>query len=71
MKTVTLDILDDKAINLLKDLEVMKVIKLHEPEDRNSEKPINSFTKYKGMMTKQPIKEIDKQLKELRDEWGD
>lgn len=30
---------------------------------------VNSFTKYKGAMTRQSIEEIDKQLKELRDEW--
>ena len=56
MKTVTLDILDDKAINLLGDLEVMKVIRLHGLEDQNSKTPINSFTKYKAMMSKQPSK---------------
>jgi hypothetical protein len=65
------DILDDKAINLLKDLEGMNVIRLHQSEDQNTKNMINTFTKYKGMMSKQSIEEIDKQLKDLRDEWGD
>ncbi len=65
MKTITLDILDDKAINLLKDLEAMDIIKLHDEEDGNSAVLINSFTKYKGIMSKQSIEEIDKQLNEF------
>ena len=65
MTTVTLDILDDKAINLLKDLEAMNIIRLHEAENV----PVNSFTKYKGQLSKQSIDEIDKQLDELRNEW--
>jgi len=69
MKMVTVDILDDKAINLLKDLEELNVIKLHENGNSNAIKSINSFTKYKGMMTKQSIEEIDKQLNDLRNEW--
>ena len=32
-------------------------------------KPTNWATKYKGAMTKQPLTDIDNQLKELRNEW--
>jgi len=32
MTTITVDILDDKALNLLKGLEELNVIKLHDTE---------------------------------------
>jgi hypothetical protein len=67
MKTVTVDILDDKAINLLKDLEGLKVIKLHEEDGRNQ--VVKSVKGLKGQMTRQSIEEIDKQLNDLRNEW--
>ena len=65
MRTITLEILNDKAINLLKDLEMLKLIRfkkdkivLHYSD--------NLVCKYKGAMMKQPIDEIDRQLNELR-----
>ncbi len=68
MTTITVDILDDKAINLLKDLESLKVIRLHQITETKTE-PSNLAAKYSGAMTKQPLEEIDKQLNDLRNEW--
>lgn len=69
MRTVTLDILNDKALNLLKDLELLKIIRVHRNKDSVNLKSDNLISKYKGAMTRQPIQEIDKQLKDLRSEW--
>jgi len=69
MRTVTLDILDDKAINLLKDLENLKVIKLHNIERERQIEAIDSIKKLQGLMSKQSLEEIDKQLSDLRNEW--
>jgi hypothetical protein len=69
MRTVTLDILDDKAINLLKDLEILRVIRLHDTNDDHHSVPVNSIKKYKGLMSKQSLEEIDQQLNDLRKEW--
>jgi len=66
MRTVTLDILDDKALNLLKDLELLKVIRLHNSKEDNLS--VNSIKKYKGLMSKQSFNDIDKQLNDLRKE---
>jgi hypothetical protein len=69
MRTITLDILDDNALNLLKDLELLKVIRLrkdNQPESRSSEDLVK---KYKGSMVSQSKEEIDKQLENLRNEW--
>lgn len=68
MTTITLDILDDKAIDLLKDLESLKVIRLHQINE-NKTSSLNLAAKYSGAMTKQSLEDIDKQLNDLRNEW--
>lgn len=68
MKTITIDILNNKAIKLLQDLESLQLIRVRKEKTR-SESSINWTTKYKGSVTKQPLSEIDKQLNELRKAW--
>ncbi len=69
MKTITIDILNDKAISLLRDLELLKVIRLRSENDEPSPVSINLVEKYKGAMSKQPLNEVDRQLRELRNGW--
>ena len=68
MKTVTIDIINDKAIHLLRDLELLKLIRLRRDESVQ-ETTSTDWGKYKGAMSKQPPSEIDQQLSELRSEW--
>ncbi len=63
MKTITIDILNEKAINLLRDLESLKLIRLR------NEAGFDFTTKYKGAMTRQNLDEVEKQLRDLRHEW--
>ena len=68
MKTMTIDIINDKAIKLLQDLESLQLIRVRR------EKPLinvhsNWAVKYKGAMQKQTLIEIDNQLNELRNAW--
>ncbi|MBW4888168.1 hypothetical protein KXQ82_00510 [Mucilaginibacter sp. HMF5004] len=67
MQTVTVDIINDEAIKLLENLESMHLIKLHKEDDQLLKK--TPIAMLKGKMTKQPLEEIDRQLKELRDAW--
>ena len=69
MQTVTIDIINNKAIRILKDLELLQLIHLRKEEIRMSTSTFNWATKYKGTMTKQSLIDIDNQLKELRNEW--
>lgn len=69
MTTVTIDILNEKALNLLQDLELLKLIRLRKGKEESNISGINLIAKYKGAMTRQPINEIDQQLKDLRNEW--
>ena len=68
MQTYTVDIINEKAIMLLKDLESLKLIRVRKQVGENMTKD-KWFLKYKGAMLKQPLSEIDKQLNELRDSW--
>ena len=68
MQSLTIDILNSKAIKLLQDLEQLHLIRVHNDPIQQST-PVNWAAKYKGAMTKQPLTEIDKQLNELRSEW--
>lgn len=65
MKTITIDILNDRAMDLLRDLELLKVIRLRKEKNEHT----NLVTKFKGSMSKQPLIEVDKQLNDLRNEW--
>ncbi|GAA4206723.1 hypothetical protein GCM10022289_28000 [Pedobacter jeongneungensis] len=69
MRTVTLDILNDKALDLLKDLELLKVIRLRRDSDVQDVFGNDLISKYKGAMQKQPISEVDEQLNNIRNEW--
>lgn len=62
------DIINNKALKLLQDLEVLDLIRLHE-EKKDTSINYNRAATYKGAMTKQPIIEIDNQLNDLRNGW--
>ncbi len=64
IQTVTIDIINDKALKLLEDLELLQLIRLH--KDEANPKVIINVDKYKGSMTKQPLTDVDNQLNELR-----
>jgi hypothetical protein len=64
MRTITIDIINEEAILLLKDMELLKLIRL-----RQADAVHKDWSKYKGAMSKQPIDEEDQQLKEIRNEW--
>ncbi len=68
MQTITIDILNNKAIKLLQDLEHLQLIRVRKEKQLSSE-VINWTGKYKGAMTKQPLTEVENQLNELRKEW--
>jgi len=66
MRTITVDIINEKAFNLLKDLEVLQLIRLRESEAV----PVkNDLSKFKGALKKQAIEDVELQLKELRNAW--
>jgi hypothetical protein len=68
MQTITIDILNDKAVKLIKDLELLQLIRVR--KEKTKDKSMTDWAaKYKGSMQKQSLNEIDNQLNELRDSW--
>jgi hypothetical protein len=50
MRSITIDIINEKAIKLLKNLEALKLIRLR--KDKSEEKPIAlDWAKYKGALS--------------------
>ena len=67
MQSIVIDILNEKAVSLLRNLESLKLIKLRS-EEENTTSEVN-WTEYKGAITKQPLPEVDEQLSNLRKAW--
>ncbi|MBT1689204.1 hypothetical protein [Dawidia soli] len=67
IQTVTIDIINEKALRLLKELEYLELIRLH--QEKGEIATVKWAEKYKGAMTKQSPSEIDNQLRELREGW--
>ncbi|HOY13143.1 MAG TPA: hypothetical protein PLY70_08385 [Saprospiraceae bacterium] len=65
MRSITIDIINEKAIRLLEDLELMQLIRLHK-DDLKKSKKVNWSKEYKGMMTKESKTKVDNQLRNLR-----
>ena len=68
MRTVTIDIINEKVLSLLKELELLKLIRVRQ-ENMTEEISPNNWLKLKGAMSKQPLNDIDQQLNDLRNEW--
>ena len=67
MHTILIDVIDERAINLLRDLELLQLIRLREQDE--TKVSVIDWKAYKGAMSKQSLSSIDKQLDELRDAW--
>jgi hypothetical protein len=67
MQTITIDILNNKAVKLLQDLELLQLIRVRKEKTQVTEP--DQVSKYKGAMSKQPLTDIENQLNELRNGW--
>jgi hypothetical protein len=67
MQTLTIDIINSKAVGLLHELELLQLIRVR--KEKTEPAPIKWNAKFKGAMSKQPISEVESQLNELRDGW--
>jgi len=67
IKTITIDVINEKAMKLLQDLELLELIRLHKEKSDSDKEPWTD--RYKGAMTKQSMTDIENQLNEMRGEW--
>jgi len=63
MKTITIDIINDKAMKLIQDLELLQLIRVRKEKTQPT---ANWAERYKGAMSKESLSDIDNQLNELR-----
>lgn len=68
IQTLTIDIINEKAVKLIQDMELLKLIRIRK-EKAYKEKTVNLAAKYKGAMQKQQLNEVDNQLNDLRKSW--
>ncbi len=66
MLTVTIDILNEKALSILRSLEQLKIIHLR--KEGLEQKTKIDWNNYKGAMSKQSIESVNQQLDELRNQ---
>ena len=65
MQTLTIEVLNEKALPLLRDLENLDIIRIHPPEEpkrRLSEE-------LRGSITPELAADLHRQLEEMRNEW--
>ena len=67
MTVVSVELINENAMALLRDLEKLNIIKVQNSGSKS--RPVD-WGKLKGSMTKQPIEDVERELKELRDSWG-
>jgi hypothetical protein len=67
VRTIIIDIINQRAMKLLQELEQLQLIRLRREDIKETK--IDWKSKYKGAMTKQPLSEIEGQIDELRGGW--
>jgi hypothetical protein len=67
METLIVDIINQNALKLLQDLELLQLIKVR--REVKAEISNIELLKYKGAMKKQPIEQIEQQFIQIRQDW--
>ena len=69
MKTVTVELKNQNALRLLKDLELADIIRIL---DNTKEGEITKLSsKIRGAISKERVKELNGQLHQMRNEWAE
>ncbi len=65
MQTITIELLDDKALKLLQELEALNILRLVESGDR----PVEKKRKWAGSISEKSAELMLKELEQSRKEW--
>lgn len=68
MKTVTVELRNNNALRLLKDLELANIIRLINEVKKEKTK---LSTRLRGAITKERAEELNDQLNQMRNEWDE
>lgn len=67
MRTITIDVINEKAYNILHELEALKLIKVHAETPVSNEKLSDQL---KGILTKEQGKDLNDHISKMRGEWN-
>ena len=67
MNTITVELIDGKAMQVLQDLEALHIIRLHEPEVTPK---LKLSEKYRGILSKEDGIDLNKHIDQMRSEWN-
>jgi len=68
MQTLTIDIMNDKVMDLIRDLEDLHLVRVHK-HPKAMHAVSNSLVRYKKNLSKSSEQEIDAKLKEIHNGW--
>ncbi|WAC10277.1 hypothetical protein [Dyadobacter pollutisoli] len=66
METLVVELTHKNALRLLRDLEEMNIIRLHDSTESDSKK---LSEKYRGVLSKEESHDLSRHIGESRDEW--
>lgn len=69
METITIEVRNQKALNLLHALEELKLIRVIKGNILRED--VNLVAKYKGVFTAEDAENFEKYIRQMRSEWGD
>lgn len=69
MTTVTLDILNERALNILKDLELLNLIRFRNKKKEDTPIKTKLSDKYRGVLSKEQGESLNLHVKQMRNEW--
>ena len=67
MRTITVELRNNNALKLLKDLELANIIRVLDEGENKEETKLS--TKLRGAISKERAQELSDQLKHIRNEW--
>ena len=68
MGTITVELINSKALQLLKDLEAMNIIRLYDAEPPLKKTRLSD--KYRGIISKESGVSLNEHVAKMRNEWG-
>lgn len=67
MKTLTIEIKDDKVLTLLQNLENMKILRILENKPQEAHQKLSE--KFAGSISKKTAEKLQTHIHEIRNEW--
>lgn len=67
MKTVTVELRNNNALRLLKDLELANIIRVLDKDKKKQKSKLSESLR--GSISKKRAKELNEQLNQMRNEW--